>query len=324
MLPFSKRPPPPEEYFLRSGDFEAVNAVHTSSAHPHAHANPHARSGAYGAIPPAPRAPVFARQAQHTPYSFVQQPQHNAYNAYNHYGDLSVPPPPHSLAPVAMSAAERGAERGLASTGTNRTQGTILIREKPSLKWGVMIALSGALLGGVLGLGMDARRQSARAAAAAEAHDVAPPAMVATALPQAPAPFGAPAPLNAPNAVVASSLAAAPKPAPAAAAPAAAPVLMAPSAGVVVTPAKAEPRVARHQAPAVRQVSAPVRPTVSVAAKVSQPKAEPAPKAEAPVKAEPAPKAEKVAAEKATKKDSSTKAAQDLLEQANKDTVNTL
>jgi hypothetical protein len=56
VLPFSKRPPPPEEYFLRSGDFEAVRQDRQ---------DPYAQ-----AIPPAPRTPVFARQAAHTPYGF--------------------------------------------------------------------------------------------------------------------------------------------------------------------------------------------------------------------------------------------------------------
>ena len=97
--------------------------------------------------------------------------------------DLSAPPPPHSLAPMAMSADSTG--RQFATTGFSRTQGgTMSGREKPSLKWGVMIALSGALLGGVLGLGMDARRQSARAAAAPpRRRSTLRAAMVATALP---------------------------------------------------------------------------------------------------------------------------------------------
>lgn len=321
MLPFSKRPPPPEEYFLRSGDFEAVSPTPAPSQGG-SRLQPsygQAGSGGYAAIPPAPRTPVFARQAQPTPYGFAQH-QHQ-HQPYGQYGDLSAPPPPHSLAPVAM-----GYERHASATGTNRSQGTVVIREKPSLKWGVMIAVTGALLGGVLGLGMDARRQSARAAAAAEARDVAPPVMVATALPQAPAPvapaLAAPAP--APKPVVVSSLAAtAVAPAPAVAA-AAAPVVIAPSAGVVVTPApaaKPEAKTAKAApAPVVRHFSAPVRPTVSVAAKVPQPKPEPVVKAEpAPSKADKADKADKPA-----KKDPGTKAAQDLLEQANKDTTNTL
>ena len=178
VLPFSKRPPPPEEYFLRSGDFEAVRQDSYSGPAPHGYAQ---------AIPPAPRAPVFARQAAQTPYGFAQN-QQNQYGS-GQYGSLSAPPPPHSLAPVAMGANDyRGPDstgRNLAYT-TSRTNGTVVVREKPSLKWGVMIALTGALLGGVLGLGMDARRQNARAAAAAaDARDNAPPAMVAAALPNA-------------------------------------------------------------------------------------------------------------------------------------------
>ena len=290
MLPFSKRPPPPEEYFLRSGDFEQVNANSSNQY-----------------IPPAPRAPVFARQAAHTPYGFVQNQNQNQ---YGQYGDLSVPPPPHSLAPVAMGAMGTDS-RNFASTGTNRSQqGTVLIREKPSLKWGVMIALTGALLGGVLGLGMDARRQSARAAAAAEARDAAPapPPMAATALPQ---PVAVP---------VAVAVAVAPKP-----------VLtgVAPVVNVNAQPAAVLPQAAPIFVQPVAKVAKTARrPSVTFAAKVPQPKPEAAQKAEpeAPKAAKAAePKAEKAETPKAAaKNNASTKAAQDLLEQANKDTVNTL
>ena len=292
MLPFSKRPPPPEEYFLRSGDFEAVNGGQQQ--------NP---NYAIPSAPSAARAPVFARQAAHTPYGFSQSQNQQ----YGQYADLSAPPPPHSLAPVAMyaSSTHSGTNPNL-----NRSQaGTVLIREKPSLKWGVMIALTGALLGGVLGLGMDARRQSARAAAAAEARDAAPPAMVAIALPQAAAPLAAPRPV----------LAAVPVPVAVAPAPVAnintAPAVL-PTAPAIIVPKQPEPAVARTAKPAGR------RPTVSLAAKVNQPKAAPEPKAAAEPKA--APVAEKAAEASKPKKDASTKAAQDLLEQANKDTTNTL
>lgn len=313
MLPFSKRPPPPEEYFLRSGDFEAVRQDSYSGPGPSPYAS--------HAIPAAPRAPVFARQAAHTPYGFSQRQQ-------NHYGDLSAPPPPHSLAPVAMGG--YGADstgRNFAQT-TSRTNGTIVVREKPSLKWGVMIALSGALLGGVLGLGMDARRQNARAAAAAaDARDNAPPAIldprVAAALPNA----------NAANA--ANALGAAPRPAtpppPVAGnviAPPA-PVVLAPVAPVVVAPTAATSPIAAKAPEAVAPVKvAHAAPKAAapkshfLAAKVQTP-AKPAPeKAEAPepktAKADPPePKTKK-------KETASTSDAMKILEAANKDTTNTL
>ncbi len=283
MLPFSKRPPPPEEYFLRSGDFQAMNAYGATSP----------------AIPPAPRAPVFARQAAHTPYGFSNRQQHG------HYGDLSVPPPPNSLAPVAMGS------YGGAATGSHaqRALPTVTIREKPSLKWGVMIALTGALLGGVLGLGMDAKRQQARAAAAAEARDAAPlaPLAVTTALPAAAA-------LNGLNAVPASL------PAPVSNAPVARPAAVlppsAPLAVTPVTPAKVDP-VAK---PEKRAKTASVKHQGFVAAKIPRPPAE---KADAP---EPPAKTEKVEApakaEKPTKGGASD--ARKVLEDAIKDTTNTL
>jgi hypothetical protein len=293
VLPFSKRPPPPEEYFLRSGDFEAVRQE---------------RKDPYAAtIPPAPRAPVFARQAAQTPYGFSQNQQQ-----YSQFNDLSVTPPPHSLAPVAMNGGPDSTNRHFALGHTSRTNtNSVILREKPSLKWGVMIALSGALLGGVLGLGMDARRQNARAAAAAsDARDNAPPAMVAAALPNA---------LGAPR--VAAAPVSAPVSAPIAANPA--PVVLAPIAPVVVAPAKSEPAPKSHaKAPAPR-------PHTFVAAKVATPKAEKAEKAEAPppektAKVEKAEKAEKPEPKTSAKKDASTTDAMKILEAANKDTTNTL
>jgi len=294
VLPFSKRPPPPEEYFLRSGDFEAVNG-----------APPRSNGYASQQIPSAPRAPVFARQAAHTPYGFSQN-RSQGHAPHGHFGDLSAPPPPHSLVPVAMGSGSSYPGTAI-STGAQRAQ-TVLIREKPSLKWGVMIALCGALLGGVLGLGMDAKRQQARAAAAAEARDAAP-AIVTTALPTAPAPvaanglLAAPA-IAAPAIAVAPPAAALPVAAPAAALPVAAqaPTVLPTSQPISVTPAK-------HAATAK---PAPVRHQGFVAAKVPAPKQPPPEKAEAP-KAE-APKAAKKAPTDADK----------VLEAAIKDTTNTL
>jgi hypothetical protein len=285
--------------------------------------------------PSAPRAPVFARQAAHTPYGFAQgRQQQNAHNR-SQYTDLSAPPPPHSLAPVAMGPDATG--RSYAHyTGSHRTNGSVMVREKQNLKWAVMIVLTGALLGGVLGLGMDERRQTARAAAAAEAKDKAPPAMVVAALPQA-------APVAAPRAVAAP--APAPVLAPVAPVPvvlagngvvptaqgivghAPAPVVLAPAPAVVVTPAKAEPKVAH--APS-RFAPAPVKPHGFLATKVNPPKAAPEPKEAPEPKAAPEkqakvdPKPEKTESKPAAKKDANTSDAMKILEAANKDTTNTL
>jgi hypothetical protein len=54
---------------------------------------------------------------------------------------------------------------GGGSTNTGSHQPQVTLKEKPSLKWGVMIALTGAVLGGVIGVGMDAKRQQAAASA---------------------------------------------------------------------------------------------------------------------------------------------------------------
>ena len=316
MLPFSKRPPPPEEYFLRSGDFEAVRQDSYAGPGPNAHASP--------AIPPAPRAPVFARQAAQTPYGFSQN-QQNQYGS-GQYGSLSAPPPPHSLAPVAMGA------MGPDSTGRNmaytssRTNGTVVVREKPSLKWGVMIALTGALLGGVLGLSMDQRRQNARAAAAAaDARDNAPPAMVAAALPNvANALTATPRPAAPPAVAAPVAAAAAPVGPTAAALPAGvtappAPVVLAAVAPVVVPPKATD--VAPKTAHTASKTITPPK-SHFLAAKVQTP-AKPAPeKADAPEPTKTA-KADPPAV-KPKKEAASTSDAMKILEAANKDTTNTL
>ena len=286
MLPFSKRPPPPEEYFLRSGDFEAMRQDNVQ-------------------IPSAPRAPVFARHSAQTPYGFVQPQQQGPWQNTN----LSAPPPPHSLAPMAMS------ERGMAITGTNRSVVSTVSAsgvDKPSLKWGVMIALTGALLGGVLGLGMDARRQAARAAAAAEAKDAAPAvALQGVAANQLAAPV-APAVAAAPIAV--APVVTTPAAPVAAVNPAPAAVVIPPQAAVVVPPATAAAN--KHARTFTGRPSHPSG--GSIAMKVNRPA--PEPKADPVVKNDPAPVAQPKAA--APKKDVS--AAQQVLEAANKDTVNTL
>jgi len=285
VLPFSKRPPSPEEYFLHSGDYQAMPQ---GQAH-----NPQ--------IPPPPPAPIFARQRQVTPYGFAQQ-----------YGDNinSVPPPVNSLAPVAM-----GSYGGATHTGTH-SQPQVTVKEKPSLKWGLMIALTGAVLGGVIGVGMDAKRQQQAAASASQPEN--PPAVVAA------APL--PAPLPVANTIIA-------KPAqPVVTAPATQPQttnVIPPQAPVVVAPpvkdAKAEkaekkPVVGRRffghkPAPAA---AAPEREEAPAPAPVVVKK--PAP--EKPAVAEkpaPAEKKAPAAAAPAAKTD-----AQKVLEEAVKNTANTL
>jgi hypothetical protein len=304
VLPFSKRPPPPDEYLLRSGDFEAVRQDSYSGA-----SVSHGSHASYAAPrAPAP-APAFTRQAAYTPYSYAQQQQQQTYGS-GQFGDLSAPPPPNSLAPMAMGAMSPDSTgRNFAQT-TSRT-GSIVVREKPSIKWGVMIALTGALLGGVLGLGMDARRQNARAAAAAaDARDNAPPAMVAAALPNALTATPRPAPAPAPSPIGGTVIA--PPPAPA---------VLAMAAPIIVAPSKSEVAPKSH-------VKAPAPKGHLFAAKVqSQPK--PAPeKAERADPPEPkiakAEKADPPEPKTKPKKDASTSDAMKILEAANKDTTNTL
>lgn len=296
VLPFSKRPPPPEEYFLRSGDFEAVQASHEQT-----------RASHMPVSLPAPPQPVFARHASPTPYGFTQSPPRP-----HGYGDLSAPPPPHSLAPVAMISDRTG--QGPASTA--RRGSSLSLGEKPSLKWGVMIALTGALLGGVLGLGMDAKRQREHASAASASTETAGPAAAVTALPAQAALNGLAAPVTPPAPPPAAVLAgngAVPL-------AARAPVVLAPPAPVVVVPEKAE-KPAKPEKHA--RVAPPAKHPSFVAAKVPAQKPAPAEKPEAapepkPARPEKAPKPEKEPA-KASSND-----ARKVLEDAIKDTTNTL
>ncbi len=304
MLPFSKRPPPPEEYFLRSGDFEAVQPQQPPQSYTPSYTP---RSNGPASMPvsvmPAPPPSVFARHAAPTPYGFTQSPQ----PSYG-YGDLSAPPPPHSLAPVAMVSDRTGP----APVSTARRASSLGLGEKPSLKWGVMIALTGALLGGVLGLGMDAKRQREHAAAASELPDPA------AAPPVAAAPAPQPASLLAGN----GAIVAPPAPLPIAAR---APVVLAPPAPLFVTPPKADPptKPERH----AKAPPAPAKHPSFVAGKVSAPKPPPAEKAERP---EPAPKPEPVAKPERAPKPGKEPAkagssdARKVLEDAIKDTTNTL
>ncbi len=297
MLPFSKRPPAPEEYFLNSGDFQAVQP------HP----------APLSVRPMAQPQPIFARQRQATPYGFVQQ-----------YGsDLnSVPPPPHSLAPVAMGS------HGATITGSHREQPQVTLKEKPSLKWGLMIALTGAVLGGVIGVGMDAKRQ--QQAAASQGQDSAP---VAAATAQA-------APAQAQGSPFANNLVAKP-----AAPPQAAPVLpTAPTAGGLIGSSPV-PNVIPQQAPVVvgpgvkdgkpapgdkAEAKTKAKPTFAGGRhfrSVRPAQEDPPEPAPAPVvkKAAPAPAAAAPAPEPEKKKPAAPKTdAQKVLEDAIKNTANTL
>ncbi|MDB4945750.1 MAG: hypothetical protein JWP97_5284 [Labilithrix sp.] len=321
MLPFPKRPAQAEEIFLASGDFEALPSVslvgplpapppsraRSSYAPPSVapHHGVRAIARPMGPMPvqrlqphpamsmplPAPPPPAFARQPSPTPYGYAQQ------NAYAHQGDLSVsiPPAPHSLAPLAMDRSFTGAS---SVTSSQRSQ-TIVVRERPSFKWGVMIALSGALFGGVLGLGMDAKQTRASAAAM-----------------QAPA--------SAP--VMQNSVAASPV-APVMAAPVVvAPVMTAMAPSAVVAPPVLSTASIIASAPPVapkpekHTKAAPAKHGTFVAAKVpAQGKPAAAEKEPAPVKPKPEP------AEKPAKGDKpSPSEAQRVLDDARKDTTNTL
>jgi hypothetical protein len=278
---------------------------------------------------------VFARHSgspSPSPYGFAQSQQ--SHFGTGQYGDLSAPPPPHSLAPVAMGGmSPDSTSRNFAHT-TSRTNGTVVVREKPSLKWGVMIALSGALLGGVLGLTMDARRHDARAAAAAaEARDNAPPSAVAAAHPNAAAIANAP---NALGVAAPRPVAAPAAPAVAVAAPAVAVAVAAPGlpANVIAPPpatvlAAVAPVVIAPKAEAVApktHAATKTSPPKShfLAAKVQTPKAPPAEKAERAEAPEPKTAKADPPAAKPKKEGASTSDAMKILEAANKDTTNTL
>jgi hypothetical protein len=296
VLPFSKRPPPPDDYSLNSGDFEIVRQPTV--------------------WPPAPAhqvrpAPVFARQAAPAPYGSYGHayPAQPAYvpppsSPFGHRMDLSAPPPPHSLAPVAMGQVGADTSGPHSISYTNRTYAPVASRRKPNLTWGIMIAATGALLGGVLGLGMDAHRQAA--AAAANRVEANAPAIVATALPNAV--------LVAPAAPVVPRVApVVPRVAPAPA------VVLRATQPVIVAPSRVAPAAAPQA----------VKPRAVVAARVTPPKQAAAPRSEAPAKPEPRivkadPKPTKAESAESGKKDATTTDAMKILEAANKDTANTL
>ncbi len=283
VLPFSKRPPPPEEYVLHSGEFEAIAVKPRDPAL--------ATSGS---------ASAFARHAKTVPRAaFPQQPRETP-------AAHALPSSPSSFAPMAY-----GSDRRLAATGSHRSVGTVMIREKrPSLRWGAMIALTGALLGGALGLAMDARTRVHRAAKSVDVSRIASAVSVTSA--RAPAPVALVLGQTSRSWVDPVSHGSKATPSDSAGTAGAEPAAL--QAAAPAMPGK----VAKPQAFA-RRSSAAIRPSSPVAPRVS------ASKLEATIKPERALKPDAQAkASIPEKHDASTKAAQDLLEQANKDTVNTL
>jgi hypothetical protein len=188
LLPFPKRQPAQYEYDLRTGDYEAHQP----------HAAPRQRGFQHAAQEPAHPAHPAHRQ-EFTPYATVQVAPH----VHNDMRMMGHTPPPHSLAPVAMSQ--------VSSTASYKAQDTVVLRGRPDLRWGVTLALVGALCGGLLGVAMHAGKAD-RAKASAAAHDedarlvAAPQAVVAPAV-VAPQAVVAPA-VVAPQAVVAPAVAA--------------------------------------------------------------------------------------------------------------------
>jgi hypothetical protein len=131
---------------LQSGDFEAYDSQRPT-------------------LPPPPRAPVFNRVHAAPPAGgFGWNPYaQNAQTDGHSYG----PPAPGSLAPTAMAAYDTGSHRPGAPT--------IVIRSKPTVKWGVGIAIAGALIGGILGVTMRNETLRRAAASAQAANDMTPP-----------------------------------------------------------------------------------------------------------------------------------------------------
>lgn len=144
-------------------------------------------SGDYEAYPaptlPPVRVPVFARQA---PHQDVPPPVWG-WDPRNDPRALAAPVAPGSLAPVAMG-------QHSAATGSIRAVVTPE-PEKSSTKWGVMIAVTGAILGGMLGIMMNNGALSASGPNPAVA---AQNAMEAAQLPAAPQPV--PQPMQSPAA----------------------------------------------------------------------------------------------------------------------------
>ncbi len=123
------------------------------------------------AFPPAPRVPQHVGRAHRSPLGFGNYPAHYA----------PAPPAPNSLSPVAMAASSSAV-----ATGPQRAQHaeTLVIRSRPSPRAGMMILLTGALIGGLFGVAMHGRQGQNDAAFAAQpqASSTPPPSPMANGL----------------------------------------------------------------------------------------------------------------------------------------------
>lgn len=167
MHPYSNRHSRSGSDVLTSGDFESVEP----------------------AFPAPPRVPVFHRSAPPQHYAHAGQghaPQSQSYPPGSYapqqpyaYGaaplSQSVPAPPSSLAPVAMSAELRNAM----TTGPRAAQ-TVVIKERPGMRAGLALVAIGALVGGILGVGMRVHQNATELAATHQ------PAAVQASMPAAP------------------------------------------------------------------------------------------------------------------------------------------
>lgn len=372
MLPFTRRPTAqvPDGGGPVTHSAPASLRPHVAAAPPGSYRPTQTPALALGVPRPSASTPVVApppsypQQQPQRPQVFARGPQQppQAPPGYYpaHFGGADpldqVTPPPYSLVPVAMSELSM---RGASATGSHRFVAPPP-REKPSLKWGILIAMTGAVLGGVLGVGMDSKRTGPAAASQVAQVSTAStaPVQVAVAQPSMPsAPAAQAAPLAQPPLVqpVLAPVAVAPV-AEAPAAPVAvaeAPVAIAAPAVVVSEPVavastseldRAADPVAKSSREAPKARRAWSRPAPR-AAKVVVPEAKPEPKsakvakiaiAEAKPEPKPEPKVAKVAvaappAKKAEEKvetkrekKSLQSEAERLLADAIKDTTNTL
>lgn len=134
MHPFHNRPNPSDAYVLRTGDFEAA---------------------------PQPR-PVFYRQE-------AVGPHHGPYG----HDMMSAPPPPNSLAPVAMGYPGYPHRQHPTDGGVSNTQSVQVSTHRPTWRTGAMILLAGVFVGGTFGVGVQARRNAMEAQLDAQAQAVA-------------------------------------------------------------------------------------------------------------------------------------------------------
>lgn len=198
MLPFSKRPPPPDEFFLRSGDFEAFEVEEMPTVVPPMPQSPRQvwnrtapraperrtplppvtapaprfprTSGRRGSLPaanPPPRSmmPTLSAEEAFEPAMPAQplmpvqtmQPVAPAYTMPPAYGP--VPVPPNTLSPVAMSAHVPYSHPHFTSSVTPLP--IARPSSKPNFMLGLTIAIAGAVLGSVLGMGVNTKRAAA-------------------------------------------------------------------------------------------------------------------------------------------------------------------